>query len=360
MCAEGTFFEVFRNAELRCEPDCSRIRSPGPASDCTSPWTPPIIGDLDGDTAPGCGPGCQVDRDDVAALCGATLRLPACDPTRDVVVTENADCSIADTGPGNGQCDLAPGVHGDIDARQGSRLELAGGTFVACSVHAGRARRVRRGAPATILVPDDGRVSVSNNAEVGTDRGALTIVAENGPVDCGRNAEIAMDVCAIGGRIGLGHGNTLRGHFVGDTVTSNRSSASSSWPRSTPRAAARPSPTSRPATPCASTRAPRATRSRPGSTPRPRSTSPARTSRRRSRPEARTRVRAAARASDCTVLEPAECSCGGRARQPPSSNSSSTRSDGRAITARFPRRTTGRSMSSGCSSSTATTCSRVT
>src|SRR5262245_34182731 len=59
LCASEAFYEVFRNGPGGCSPDCTMIASPGPAPDCTSPFAPPLIDDLDGDGVASCSSACE-------------------------------------------------------------------------------------------------------------------------------------------------------------------------------------------------------------------------------------------------------------------------------------------------------------
>jgi hypothetical protein len=112
LCASDSFFEVFRNGSASCDPGCSMITDDGPAPDCSTPFAPPIVGDLDGDGAPSCSADCVPDLDDLASACGVTLPLPACDPAHPVVAQEGQDCGGDDVVNGNGQCDLPAGTTG--------------------------------------------------------------------------------------------------------------------------------------------------------------------------------------------------------------------------------------------------------
>jgi len=85
VCATEEFFQVFKNRPGTCGPDCSMISDPGPAADCTTPFSGPIIGDLDGDGVASCSAdACAIDSGDIAAACGVTLPLPPCTPTRPI------------------------------------------------------------------------------------------------------------------------------------------------------------------------------------------------------------------------------------------------------------------------------------
>ncbi len=233
LCATGSFFEVFRNNANVCGPACSAIGNPGSSPDCTEPFAPPILGDLDSDGNPSCDAQCRVDEDDVALACGVTLPLPACDPSRPVVVQLDQDCGGTDLVPGNFRCDLPAGVYGAITVRDGARLVLAPGETVACRLNAGKATRITSSGPATLIVPGRGDVQLNNFSDDGTTCGELRIVTERGKILLGKQGEYTLDACSIEGKLGLGNGNLLRGHFVGDTLVSDRGSEGRCCPSST-------------------------------------------------------------------------------------------------------------------------------
>src|SRR5262249_6217009 len=151
-------FEVFKNRPSSCGPDCTMVSDPGPASDCTTPFAAPIVGDLDGDGKPSCSSACETDIDDIAAACGVVLPLPACNPAHAIEALPGQDCSSDDVLPGNGACDLAAGTYGGIRIRNGARITFAAGTTVACSIKAGKATRLTSAGTARVLVPGSGPV----------------------------------------------------------------------------------------------------------------------------------------------------------------------------------------------------------
>jgi hypothetical protein len=222
LCATDDFFTVFRNGPASCDPTCSMIDVAGSGANCTSPFAPPIVADLDGDGAPSCSASCVPDLDDLASACGVTLPLPACDPLRPVTAVEGDDCSDFDVVPGNGQCDLAQGVYGALRMRDGAKVVFGAGDSSLCGLHAGKGVRLASSGPATLLIPGRGRVSFNNGADVGTDCQVLRLVTEQGDVRFGRNGDFVLDVCALAGRLRLGHANNVRGHFWADVVGSDR------------------------------------------------------------------------------------------------------------------------------------------
>ena len=218
LCASEAFFEVFRNGPATCGPDCTMIQDPGPGADCSSAFSGPILGDLDGDGHASCSDTCETDLDDIAAACGVTLPIPPCDYARFVEVLPGQDCSTSDVLPGNGACELAAGVYGDVRVRNGARITFAAGTTVACAVRAGKATRLTSAGTAQVLVPGSGVVKINNTSDAGSTCSALTFVTEHGPIVFGRNGDFAVDACSLAGKLKLGHANNLHGHFIGADV----------------------------------------------------------------------------------------------------------------------------------------------
>jgi hypothetical protein len=214
LCATGSFFQVFRNGPS-CSPDCTMISSPGPAGDCTTPFTTPIVDDLDGDGNPSCSSDCDVDFEDFATACEVSLPFPPCDPARPIVAEPDADCGADDVLPGNFRCDLAAGTYGSVFVRDGARLDFGPGTTVACRLKAGKATRVTSAGSATVLVPAPGSIKINNASDVGGECRALYLVTERGVIHFGRNGDYTLDACSIAGKLNLGHANNLRGTFIG-------------------------------------------------------------------------------------------------------------------------------------------------
>jgi hypothetical protein len=218
-CLTGSFYEVFRNnVAMACGPVCSMVGSPGPASDCTSPFATPLVGDLDGDGTPSCSDDCVPDPGDVAAACGLTLPFPACDPGRPITVHPNEDCSSDDGMLGNFQCDLPAGTYGTITVRDGARISFAAGTTVACRLKAGKATRVTSVGPARVLVPGSGSIRINNGLDVGSTCGKLLLATERGPIHFGRRGDVTADACTIFGTLKLGHSNNLHGRYIGSDI----------------------------------------------------------------------------------------------------------------------------------------------
>lgn len=178
------------------------------------PFTPPVI--------PGtCGSDCALDVTAIEQLCGFPDPFPACDAGQPVTVLAGQDCA-GDVSPGNGRCDLPPGVYGALSVRSHAALALGAGTYVFCSVRAARSTNVSGGGT-TILVPGGGSMSVSNDSTFGEACGDLTVLVDGrGAVRFGHALSVTARLCAPEAKVRLGHGNHLRGQFVADFITSDR------------------------------------------------------------------------------------------------------------------------------------------
>ena len=176
-------------------------------------FTPPVI--------PGtCNEVCQPDVAALEAACGFPVPFPECDAARSVRALPLADCEH-DTVPGNERCDLAPGVYGRLRVMNGSRAALTSGQYVFCGVKVGREAAVEADGT-TILVPEGGSFRAGNGSDIGLDCDDLTVLLQGrGTVAFGRHALVATRLCAPQAYLRLGHGNTLIGQFVADTITSD-------------------------------------------------------------------------------------------------------------------------------------------
>jgi hypothetical protein len=137
------------------------------------------------------------------------------------MVRVDGDCSVGDLVPGNFQCDLPAGTWGAVSVQNGARIRFGAGTTVLCGLRAGRATRVSSAGPATILVPGRGNIRIGNGSDAGAGCGGLRLVSEAGTVGLGKLGDFALDGCAVGGAMRLGHGNVLRGRFVGFKILGN-------------------------------------------------------------------------------------------------------------------------------------------
>jgi hypothetical protein len=178
-----------------------------------SPFAPPIL--------PGtCDAACKPDVAALEAACGFPTPFPDCDSTLPVRARPLTDCPF-DTKPGNQQCDLAPGVYGRLWTLAGARVSLAPGQYVFCGMKVGREGTLEADA-ATVLLPTGAYFKAGNGAEVGADCGNLAVLMQGqGVVSFGRHTLVASRVCAPRAYVRLGHGNTLIGQFIGDSITSD-------------------------------------------------------------------------------------------------------------------------------------------
>jgi hypothetical protein len=178
-----------------------------------APFAPPIV--------PGtCNGLCQPDAAALEAACGFPASSIACDAARSVRVLPGMDCE-SDITPGNQQCDLPPGAYGSVRVMNDARLGLSPGEYSFCSLKVGTRATVEADAT-TVLLPQGGSFKAGNGSQVGQDCGDLTVLMHGfGVVSFGRHALVAARVCAPQAYMRLGHGNTLIGQFVADTIASD-------------------------------------------------------------------------------------------------------------------------------------------
>ena len=203
----ANIFQLFRNGG-------GSLANATIASPPVQPFTTPVL--------PGtCDASCTADVSAIAALCGFPVPFPACNSGAPVNVEPGQDCP-GDTSPGNGRCDLPPGVYGALNVRSKAKLTLAAGSYSFCSMRIVRSTLVL-GNGTTITVPNGGAVRISNESTFGQKCGDITLLID-GPstIRFGHAVNVAARVCAPEGKIALGHGNHLLGQFVGDFVTSDR------------------------------------------------------------------------------------------------------------------------------------------
>lgn len=210
-------FQVFRNKGAPLSG--VTIRDPGPQPDGTNLLQPlPILGDVDHDGNPSCGPGCVVDAGDLAVACGFPSPFPACAPGNPVHAVAGSDCvGVPDAVPGNGRCDLAAGAYGDLTVANAAAIDLTGGDYVFCNVNVGKSTTTTTSAASTLDVA--GEVHVNNDARFGQQCGDLVLNAKGaGGFTFGRNSAIVGTFCAPERTLALGHDNDLTGQFIGDVV----------------------------------------------------------------------------------------------------------------------------------------------
>jgi len=133
------------------------FRNTGGACDTITLLHPPIQAFDPTPIIPGtCDPGCIPNTAALEALCGFPDPFPACDPSKPVKAKANEDCIGApDAVPGNGRCDLAPGVYGDVSVRNKASISLGTGNYDVCTFKVGRNAVVTADA-AVIRIPDGG------------------------------------------------------------------------------------------------------------------------------------------------------------------------------------------------------------
>ncbi|HEV7733049.1 MAG TPA: hypothetical protein VGR62_12840 [Candidatus Binatia bacterium] len=217
----ASMFQVFSN--LLPNPANVTIRQPGPGPNGTNPLTLPILGDLDGDGNPSCGPACTPDFGDVGVFCGLPNPAPLCDVTKPILVTAGGDCVGApDAQAGNAQCDLPPGTYGNLAVQNGATISFDGGTYVFCNVQMGRNVNSLVKNATTLNVTGD--FAVNNGSAFGEECGDFTVNAFGvGSVSFGRNMSVTGFFCAPERNMSLGHNNDLTGRFVGDVITADSS-----------------------------------------------------------------------------------------------------------------------------------------
>lgn len=171
-----------------------------------------------------CGVGCVPDNTAIEALCGFPVPFPTCDPSKPVKVQPGQDCIGApDTAPGNGRCDLAPGVYGNISVRNKGSISLTAGNYDVCLFKVGRDATVTADS-AVIRIPDGGEFKGGGGSHIGQMCGDITVLMKGtkSRLTFGRLLTVYAKVCAPESALKLGHGNHFFGQFVGDTVTANR------------------------------------------------------------------------------------------------------------------------------------------
>jgi hypothetical protein len=219
--AGANIFQLFSN--LVMSPQNVTIRQPGPGPNGANPLSTPILGDLDGDGNPSCqtvGQQCVPDYGDLEVFCGMPNPFPGCNLAKTVLVTSGGDCPPFDTAPNNGQCDLPPDTYGNLNVQNGASISFDGGTYQFCSVSIGKNTNSTTKAASTLNV--SGNFDINNGSTFGSDCGDFTVnAAGGGAIAFGRNAFVAMALCAPQRNVNLGHNNDLLGRFVGDVVNAD-------------------------------------------------------------------------------------------------------------------------------------------
>jgi hypothetical protein len=175
--------------------------------------------------------------------------MPSCGPatgmTMPIIANPTQACGYPDPFPAD--CDranlvnvgagtsttLAPGVYGDVIVFNSSTLTLSGnGTYVFCSLRAGRDADIRVQAPATIEVVD-GTVNLSNGVFLGPDASvpspiaadAIKFFASGPSIHFSGGSDVHTSLCAPNAMLRLTHDASLEGRFVADTIRTERISA---------------------------------------------------------------------------------------------------------------------------------------
>jgi hypothetical protein len=172
-----------------------------------------------------CGAGCKPDFTALGALCGMPSPFPACASGNPVSAEPGEDCYPApvDEVLGNARCDLGPGTYGAVRATNDSEIRLTGGVYNVCSFTVSRDAVLSAGAPAKVHVANAGEFRAGNGSKVGAQCGDVEVFVQGeGTVTFGKNASIAVTVCAPESSLALGNNNNILGQFVADTVTADR------------------------------------------------------------------------------------------------------------------------------------------
>lgn len=175
-----------------------------------------------------CGPACTPTPGSLEALCGFPAAFPACNPANTVLVQPGLDCiGGVDTTPGDNRCNLAPGTYGDIVVKDNGQLDMTAGDYNICSILVGKNANVNGSASVlNISVPGAQHrkvMQVGNTSVLGGQCGDFTVrISGPGDVQYGKSAKIAAKVCGPQSDMNLGHGNTLKGQFIGDDVNLDR------------------------------------------------------------------------------------------------------------------------------------------
>lgn len=192
-------------------------------------FTPPILGDIDTDGNPSCqtqNQQCVPDYGDLYAACGFPAVFPACDLTKSIVVLPNADCPVIinDPVPGNGICDLEPGVYGNVSIQNAAKLNFVGGSYTVCNFLSGQNVDITASADTSLYL--NGDLDLKNGTDFGpppaTDCGQIEIFGNGaGVIGFGRDSDINGIFCGPERLIRLGHNNNLTGRYIGDVVNAD-------------------------------------------------------------------------------------------------------------------------------------------
>jgi hypothetical protein len=172
-----------------------------------------------------CDAGCKPAAAALGALCGMPTPFPSCASANGVVASPGQDCNpgSVDEAMGNGRCDLGPGKYGLVRVTNQGEIRLTGGGYDVCSFTVARDAVVSTSAPAVVNVANAGEFRAGNGSKVGAQCGDIEVFVQGaGTVTFGKNASIAVTVCAPEASLALGNNNNITGQFVADTVTADR------------------------------------------------------------------------------------------------------------------------------------------
>jgi hypothetical protein len=125
---------------------------------------------------------------------------------------------------------LGPGKYGNLVVEGGGAgpgtLRLTGGSYSFCSVRISRGANVSFGGPSTVTVA--GNIHVNNGAKIvpvaGVQPGAINWFVAGAQVRLSRSDVFQGYLCAPNGKLSIGAGDLLTGHFVANNIRMKRAS----------------------------------------------------------------------------------------------------------------------------------------
>jgi hypothetical protein len=169
----------------------------------------------------GCGPATKPSLPiiaDPAGACGFPTSFPACNGAASVFVFAGATRLLS----------AASGPYGSVVVMSGGNLVLGGGSYVFCSLRAGRDASITALRPSSISVVGD--VNLSNGTFVGSDPSAtppvnprdLKIFVNGGSVHFSGSSDVHARLCAPNAYMRITHGSDLQGLFMARTLRTER------------------------------------------------------------------------------------------------------------------------------------------
>jgi hypothetical protein len=169
-----------------------------------------------------CGPASAMEPLPIIAdpvhACGFPSAFPACstDPRKDQMVADGQRIL------------LPPGTYGNVRVLGGGKLVLSGGSYVFCSLRAGRNAQVLVQHAATVNVT--GLVNLSNTVFFGPDASVvpsisardIQLFANGSLVHFSGSADVHARLCAPSAVLRLTHGGHVEGTFVAGTIRTER------------------------------------------------------------------------------------------------------------------------------------------